>query len=65
VAPAATGMVGEEGTISRLALKHSVAMVLVISLITLLQALVLKWMLPYSAGGARDLRSDLELPWRP
>ena len=34
VATAATGMVGEEGSIFRFALKHSVAMVLIISLIT-------------------------------
>ena len=46
VATAATGLVGEEGTIFRFTLKHSVLMVLVISLITLLQAYVLKWMLP-------------------
>ena len=46
VATAATGLVGEEGTIFRFTLKHSIAMVLVISVITLLQAYVLKWMLP-------------------
>jgi lactate permease len=46
VATAATGLVGEEGTIFRFTLKHSVAMVLVISVLTLLQAYVLKFMLP-------------------
>jgi lactate permease len=46
VATAATGMVGQEGSIFRFALKHSVAMVLIISLITLLRAYVLKFMLP-------------------
>jgi lactate permease len=46
VATAATGMVGEEGSIFRFALKHSVSMILVISLITLLQAYVLKFMVP-------------------
>jgi lactate permease len=46
VATAATGLVGEEGTIFRFTLKHSVLMVLVLSVITLLQAYVLKWMLP-------------------
>jgi lactate permease len=46
VATAATGLVGEEGTIFRFTLKHSIAMVLVISVITLLQAYVLKFMLP-------------------
>jgi lactate permease len=46
VATAATGMVGEEGSIFRFAFKHSVSMILVISLITLLQAYVLKFMVP-------------------
>jgi lactate permease len=46
VATAATGMVGEEGSIFRFALKHSVSMILVISVITLLQAYVLKFMVP-------------------
>jgi lactate permease len=46
VATAATGMVGEEGSIFRFAFKHSVSMVLVISLISLLQAYVLKFMVP-------------------
>jgi lactate permease len=46
VATAATGMVGEEGTIFRFTLKHSIAMVLIVSVITLLQAYVLQWMLP-------------------
>lgn len=46
VATAATGLVGEESAISRFTLKHSIAMVLVLSVITLLQAYVLKWMLP-------------------
>ncbi len=46
VATAATNMVGEEGSIFRFAFKHSVSMVLVISLIALLQAYVLKFMVP-------------------
>ena len=46
VATAATGMVGEERSIFRFALKHSVSMVLIISVITLLQAYVLKFMVP-------------------
>ena len=46
VATAATGLVGEEGTIFRFTLKHSILMVLVISVITLLQAYVFQWMLP-------------------
>ena len=46
VVTAATGMVGEEGTIFRFALKHSIAMALVISIITLLQGYWLSFMLP-------------------
>jgi lactate permease len=46
VATAATGLVGEEGVIFRFTLMHSVAMVLVISVLTFLQAYVLRWMLP-------------------
>jgi len=46
VATAATGLVGEEGTIFRFTLKHSIAMVLIIALLTLAQAYVLKFMLP-------------------
>ena len=46
VATAATGMVGEEGSIFRFAFKHSIGMVLIISVITLLQAYWLKFMLP-------------------
>jgi lactate permease len=46
VATAATGLVGEEGTIFRFTLKHSILMALVLSLITLLQAYILNWMLP-------------------
>jgi len=39
-------MVGREGDIFRFTLKHSIAMLLVISVLTLLQAYTLKWMLP-------------------
>jgi lactate permease len=46
VATAASNMVGHEGDIFRFTLKHSVAMLLVISVLTLLQAYALKWMLP-------------------
>ena len=46
VATAATGMVGEEGNLFRFTLGHSIAMVLFISVLTLLQAYVLKFMLP-------------------
>jgi lactate permease len=46
VASAATGMVGEEGFIFRFALKHGVSMVLILSLIALLRAYVLKFMVP-------------------
>lgn len=46
VATAASGLVGREGDLFRFTLWHSIAMVLVISTITYLQAYVLKWMLP-------------------
>ena len=46
VATAATGLVGEEGAIFRLTFIHSVGMVLIIAVITLLQAYVLQWMVP-------------------
>ncbi|MCL2737918.1 MAG: L-lactate permease [Bacteroidales bacterium] len=46
VATAATGLIGKEGNLFRFALLHSIAMLLVICVITVLQAYVLKWMLP-------------------
>ena len=46
VATAASNMVGREGDIFRFTLGHSVAMLGVISVLTLLQAYALKWMLP-------------------
>ncbi|MDR3589925.1 MAG: lactate permease LctP family transporter [Negativicutes bacterium] len=46
VATAATGLVGEESTIFRFALPHSIAMIIIIGVITYLQAYVLHWMLP-------------------
>ncbi|MDR3561101.1 MAG: lactate permease LctP family transporter [Negativicutes bacterium] len=46
VACAATGLVGEESTIFRFALPHSVAMLLFMGVLTYLQAYVLHWMLP-------------------
>ncbi|MCL2727761.1 MAG: L-lactate permease [Bacteroidales bacterium] len=46
VATAATGQIGKEGNLFRFALKHSIAMLLLICAITLLQAYVFKWMLP-------------------
>ena len=46
VATAATGLVGHEGDIFRFNLFHSLAMVLVLCLLTIAQAYVLKWMLP-------------------
>ena len=46
VATAASGLVGREGDLFRFTLWHSIAMVLVISVITYLQAYWLKWMLP-------------------
>lgn len=46
VATAATGLVGEEGTIFRFTLFHSIAMLICMSLLTLAQAYTLSWMLP-------------------
>ena len=46
VATAATGLVGEESTIFRFALPHSIAMIIIIGLMTYLQSNVLHWMLP-------------------
>lgn len=46
VACAATGMVGQEGAILRKTVAHSFAMLLVLCVMTYLQATVLHWMLP-------------------
>mgnify|MGYP000889116431 FL=1 len=46
VATAASNRVGHEGDIFRFTLGHSIAMVLVVSVITMLQAYVFTWMLP-------------------
>ena len=46
VATAATGQVGEEGTIFRFTILHSLAMLAIISVLTYLQAYSLHWMLP-------------------
>ena len=46
VATAATGLIGKEGNLFRFTLRHSIAMLLVICVLTILQAYVLKWMLP-------------------
>ncbi len=46
VACAATGMVGEEGSLFRFTLKHSLLLLLVICVISYLQAYYLTWMVP-------------------
>jgi len=46
VATAATGLVGEEGTIFRFTLKHSLAMIFLMASLTYAQAYALRWMLP-------------------
>ncbi len=46
VATAATGMVGQEGTIFRFTVIHSLGMIAIIAVMTYLQASVLGWMLP-------------------
>lgn len=46
VATAATGMVGEEGTLFRFTLKHSIFLTILVGIIVYLQAYVLPWMIP-------------------
>ncbi len=46
VATAATGLIGKEGNLFRFTLWHSIAMLMVLCVMTYLQAYVLKWMLP-------------------
>jgi lactate permease len=46
VACAATGMVGEEGSLFRFTLRHSLLLLLVVCVITYLQAYYLPWMVP-------------------
>ena len=46
VATAATGLIGKEGNLFRFTLFHSLAMTLVVCIITLLQAYWFSWMLP-------------------
>ena len=46
VATAATGLIGKEGNLFRFTLGHSIAMLLVLCVLTMLQAYGLKWMLP-------------------
>jgi lactate permease len=46
VATAATGMVGEEGTLFRFTLKHSLFLTVIVGIIVYLQAYVFPWMIP-------------------
>jgi lactate permease len=46
VATAACGMVGEEGTLFRFTLKHSIFLTVVVGVIVYLQAYYLQWMIP-------------------
>jgi lactate permease len=46
VACAATGMVGDEGSLLRFTLKHSLFLLLLVCVITYLQAYSLAWMVP-------------------
>jgi lactate permease len=46
VATAATGMVGEEGTLFRFTLKHSLFLTAIVGIIVYLQAYVFTWMIP-------------------
>jgi len=46
VATAACGMVGEEGTLFRFTLKHSIFLTVIVGIIVYLQAYYLQWMIP-------------------
>jgi lactate permease len=46
VACAATGMVGEEGTLFRFTLKHSLFLTVIVGIIVYLQAYIIPWMIP-------------------
>ncbi|GAC1467497.1 MAG: L-lactate permease [Desulfuromonadaceae bacterium] len=46
VATAACGMVGEEGTLFRFTLKHSIFLTIIVGVIVYLQAYFLQWMIP-------------------
>jgi lactate permease len=46
VATAACGMVGEEGTLFRFTLKHSLFLTVIVGIIVYLQAYVFQWMIP-------------------
>jgi lactate permease len=46
VATAACGMVGEEGTLFRFTLKHSIFLTIIVGVIVYLQAYYLQWMIP-------------------
>jgi lactate permease len=46
VATAACGMVGEEGTLFRFTLKHSIFLTVIVGVIVYLQAYYLQWMIP-------------------
>jgi lactate permease len=46
VSTASTGQVGQEGRILRFVFWHSVGLVIIMGTIVMLQAYVLKWMVP-------------------
>jgi len=46
VACAAVGLVGQESNLFRFTVKHSIAFVIIIGLITMFQAYVTPWMVP-------------------
>jgi lactate permease len=52
VATGATGIVGKEGDIFRFTLKHSIILVCVIGVMTMLQAYVFTWMVPVTVKAA-------------
>jgi lactate permease len=46
VATAATGLVGKEGDLFNFAVKHSLALVVIVGIMTFIQAYFLTWMIP-------------------
>ncbi|MZP28366.1 L-lactate permease [Heliobacterium undosum] len=60
VATAATGLVGKESDLFRFTVKHSLFFLVIVCIITYLQATVLKWMIPvYQKGVAAAAAANL------
>lgn len=52
VATGATGLSGQEGSLFRFTVLHSLALVAIVGVITFVQAYYLPWMIPKAAAGA-------------